>query len=402
MNTQFGIDVLLDDEARLARLKSAKVALVAHPASVTAGNQHSLDALISAGCTVTKAFGPQHGMRGDKQDNMIGSDDYIDPVHGIPVVSLYGPHLQPTPEMLADIDIVLFDLQDVGCRIYTYNALLRYFLEALSGTDKALWVLDRPNPAGRPVDGLRLEPGEESIVGFDEIPTRFGLTIGELSRWMISRHGFDLPCDVIALKNYDIEAAPGFGWPVFERPWVNPSPNASSVNMARCFPGTVLIEGTELSEGRGTTTPLEVIGAPGLPVRDIIAVMQKEAPDWLQGAWIRPCHFETTFHKHSGELSEGVQVHTDSSSYRHDVFKPYRVVAGLLKALRLVDPEYAIWRDHEYEFELDRRPIDVINGGSALRRWVDDPGATFDALDETINAQCQAWLDERDPFLEYR
>ena len=399
---RFGIDVLLADAERLGRLRNASTALVANPASVTSDLQHSVDALMRSGVELKKAFGPQHGMRGDKQDNMIESDDYVDPLHGIPVISLYGEHRRPTAEMLADVDVVLFDLQDVGCRIYTYISTLKYFLEACAATGKALWVLDRPNPAGRPVDGLRLESGHESFVGCDLLPTRHGLTVGELALWMIDHNDYDVDFELVPMQGYEPESGPGFGWPLTQRPWVNPSPNASSLNMARCFAGTVLLEGTQLSEGRGTTIPLEVIGAPDWGGREVLANLAAQQPDWLEGVFIRPCYFEPTFHKHMGQLCDGLQIHTDFSGYVHDRFRPYRLVAGLLKSLRQLQPAYPLWRHHAYEYELDRVPIDVINGGLFLRRWVDDESAGFDDLARRLDIELAEWLEERAPFLRYR
>jgi uncharacterized protein YbbC (DUF1343 family) len=401
MTTRFGIDVLLDTPKQLASLRHKRVALVAHPASVTLGQQHSLDALISAGVPIDRAFGPQHGMRGDKQDNMIESDDYLDPDHGIPVISLYGEHRFPTPAMLTELDVVLFDLQDVGCRIYTYITTLKYFMQACADAAVELWVLDRPNPAGRPIDGLRLKPGQESFVGCDTLPTRHGFTVGELALWLAPRHTPDLPLTIIKMLDYHPDLAPGYGWPLHQRPWVNPSPNASSLNMSRCFAGTVLLEGTELSEGRGTTVPLEVIGAPDFPAKAVLDYLQQHQPAWLVGVFLRPCYFLPTFHKHQDQLCQGIQIHTDLSNYDHDTFKPYRLIAGLLKALRHVQPDYALWRRHEYEYELDRLPIDVINGGDFLRLWVDDPTAAFGDLDTHLQREEQDWLSERAPFLLY-
>ena len=212
MPFSFGIDQLLNDPEKLDQIRDRKIALVAHPASVTRNMTHSLDALIAAGCQVIKAFGPQHGMRGDKQDNMIESEDFLDPVHGIPILSLYGEHRRPTPQMLADIDLVLFDLQDIGCHIYTYITTLKYFLEVGAELGIEIWVLDRPNPAGRPVDGLRLVDSEESFVGSDNLPTRHGLTTGELTQWFVSQNHLQLPLDVITMGGYQPEVGKK-GWP---------------------------------------------------------------------------------------------------------------------------------------------------------------------------------------------
>jgi len=396
---QFGLDRLLNDKDRLQQLKNARVGLVAHPASISSSNLHSIDALVASGCNVLRAFGPQHGMRGDKQDNMIESEDYLDQIQQLPVVSLYGEHRYPTPDMLADLDIVLFDLQDIGCRIYTYITTLYYFCEACSKAGIELWVLDRPNPAGRPVDGLYLEEGEESFVGCAPMPTRHGLTVGELARWFNKRSGDSLNLTVIQMGDYEPEGN-GYGWPGI-RPWINPSPNAASVNMARCFPGTVLLEGTTLSEGRGTTIPLEVLGAPGLPVAELLHYLRNETPDLLSPVFIRECFFSPTFHKHVGELCSAFQVHTDYPAYDHAAFKPYSFIAACLKAIRHLDGAYDLWRYHEYEYELDRTPIDVINGGPALRTWVDDEQGSLSEFLGRTESDANRWFEERKEFLLY-
>ncbi len=401
MNFCFGVDTLLTSNDRINQLRDSKVGLVANPASITSANVHSLDALIQAKCNILRAFGPQHGMRGDKQDNMIESQDYLDPNHQIPVISLYGEHRRPTQEMLADMDIILFDLQDIGCRIYTYITTLKYFVEACADADCKLWVLDRPNPAGRPIDGLFLESGEESFVGCAELPTRHGLTIGELASWFNSKLSDPADLDIIEMSGYHPESAPGYGWPVNTRPWINPSPNAASLNMTRIFPGTVLLEGTVLSEGRGTTTPLEVIGAPDFPTGDLIRQLSLSAPDWLAGAYIRSCYFEPTFHKHVGKMCAGIQIHTDYADYRHSVFKPYRLIAGLLKSFKVLRPDQEIWRHHDYEYEAGRIPIDVINGGPLLRQWVDDETADYNEFAERLNQAERQWTEQRLPFLIY-
>lgn len=264
---QTGLDGLLRDDKRLARLREARVALLAHPASMTGvrfGFQHALDALVARlGHAVSVAFGPQHGMRGDKQYNMEESPTYNDPKHAIPVFSLYGDVRRPTDEMLDHFDVLLFDLQDVGWRGYTWVATLLYMLEACARTGKAVWVLDRPNPAGRTVEGKKLVVGEESFVGVVPIPQRHGLTLGEMARYMVAHFGLEMDLEVVAMEGYSPDAAPGFGWPQ-DMVWINPSPAIANLNSVRCFTGTVLLEGTNLSEGRGTTTPAGSGGGAGL------------------------------------------------------------------------------------------------------------------------------------------
>jgi uncharacterized protein YbbC (DUF1343 family) len=397
-----GLDRLLAEPALRAPLAGRRVALLAHPASVTTDLTHALDALAALpGLRLTAAFGPQHGLRGDKQDNMIESPDFVDPALGIPVFSLYGTVRRPTPAMLDTFDVLLVDLQDLGCRIYTFITTLRYVLEDAARAGKSVWVLDRPNPAGRPVEGLRLRPGAESFVGAGPLPMRHGLTLGELAHWFVATLGIDVDYTVVPMQGWNPHAAPGYGWPVGEREWVNPSPNAPNLTMARCYAGTVMLEGTTLSEGRGTTRPLELFGAPDLDAGALLARMQALAPGWLAGCRLRPCWFEPTFHKHAGQLCAGLQVHVDTPAYDHAAFRPWRLQALAFKALRGLAPDYPLWRDFPYEYAHGRLAIDVINGGEALRRWVDDPAASPADLDALAAADEAAFVAERAPFLRY-
>jgi len=399
---KFGIDRLLAESELRKPLVGKRVALVAHPASVTAGLVHSLDAL--AACPeveLAAAFGPQHGLKGDKQDNMVETADEIDPAYGIPIFSLYGEVRRPGARMMESADVFLFDLQDLGCRIYTFVTTLLYLLEAASGTGKAVWVLDRPNPAGRPVEGTSLVPGQESFVGAGPMPMRHGLTLGEMGRWFVERFGLDVDYRVIAMEGWRPADTPGFGWPE-SRIWINPSPNAASLNMARAYPGTVMLEGTTLSEGRGTTRPLEVLfGAPDLDAGAILAEMRALAPHWLEGCALRECWFEPTFHKHQGELCSALMVHAEGAFYDHQAFRPWRLQALAFKAIRRLYPDYPLWRDFPYEYEFDRLAIDVINGGPALRQWVDDPAAAPVDLETLARADETAWNEERQRFLLY-
>ncbi|MEE9329454.1 MAG: DUF1343 domain-containing protein [Parvularculaceae bacterium] len=399
---KFGLDRLLEDPQLRAPLKGKRVALLAHPASVTADLTHSLDAL--AACpeiNLTAAFGPQHGLRGDKQDNMIETADFTDPVHGIPVFSLYGDVRKPTGQMLSTFDIILIDMQDLGCRIYTFITTLRYILEAAATHDKTVIVLDRPNPAGRPVEGLSLRSGWESFVGAGEMPMRHGLTLGELGHWFIDDLNLNVDYQVIKMQGWSPNQAPGFGWPVGARAWINPSPNAPNLSMARAYAGTVLLEGTTLSEGRGTTRPLELFGGPDIDATALIVEMDKLAPHWLKGCHLRPCWFEPTFHKHAGDLCHGVQIHVEDPFYDHQAFQPWRLQSLALKAIRNLYPDYELWRDFPYEYELGKLAIDVINGSPLLREWVDDKTATAADLDAIATPDEQAWRDQIKPFLMY-
>jgi uncharacterized protein YbbC (DUF1343 family) len=399
---KFGIDRLLEDAGLRKPLVSKRVALLAHPASVTADLVHSLDALAGLGdLEITAAFGPQHGLRGDKQDNMVESANFVDPVHGIPVFSLYGEVRRPTTAMMDSFDVLLVDLQDLGCRIYTFITTLRYVLEEAAKHRKAVWVLDRPNPAGRPIEGLTLRAGWESFVGAGPMPMRHGLTMGELARWFVRALNLDVQCEVITMDGWQAAAAPGYGWPLGERVWVNPSPNAPNLFMARCYAGTVMLEGTTLSEGRGTTRPLELFGAPDLDSRALIAEMHAAAPHWLRGCRLRECWFEPTFHKHAGKLCAGVQVHVEDAAYDHEAFRPWRLQALAFKALRRATADYELWRDFPYEYEHDRLAIDLINGSELLRQWVDDSAAEAGDLDTLAAKDEQAWQDERNAVLLY-
>ena len=399
--TLFGIDRLIADPALRAPLEGKRIALLAHPASVTADLTHSLDALAAVGVNLTAAFGPQHGLRGDKQDNMVESEDFTDPVHGIPVFSLYGEVRRPSGQSMSTSDVILIDLQDLGCRIYTFITTLLYVLEAAAEHGKAVWVLDRPNPAGRPVEGLTLREGWESFVGAGPLPMRHGLTLGELGLWFIEKFKLDVDYRIIEMEGYEPEAAPGFGWPLGERIWVNPSPNAPNLWMARAYAGTVMLEGTTLSEGRGTTRPLELFGAPDIDGKAIIAEMRRLAPEWLEGCILRDCWFEPTFHKHVGKLCSGVHIHAESPGYDHLAFKPWRVQSLAFKALRRLYPDYDLWRDFPYEYAFGKLAIDVINGGPGLREWVDDAAAAPGDLDAVTRPDERAWDEERRPFLRY-
>jgi uncharacterized protein YbbC (DUF1343 family) len=401
---QFGLDRLLAESALREPLRGQRVALLAHPASVTRDLTHALDALAAyPEVKLTAAFGPQHGLRGDKQDNMVESPHFEDHLHGIPVFSLYGKVRRPTAAMMDTFDVLLVDLQDLGCRVYTFITTLRYVLEEAALANKRVCILDRPNPAGRPVEGLRLRAGWESFVGAGALPMRHGLTMGELARWFVATLQLDVDLQVIEMRGWQPAQSPGFGWPLAERSWINPSPNAANLWMARCYAGTVMLEGTNLSEGRGTTRPLEMFGAPHLDAAQLMATMHALAPQWLSGCVLRPCWFEPTFHKHAGALCAGLQIHVeDPFYYQHDAFQPWRVQALAFKAIRKLRPDYDLWRDFPYEYEYERLAIDMINGGDALRQWVDDSAASPADLDALAQPDEAAWREEREAVMLYR
>ena len=343
--TLFGIDRLLADPELRKPLEGKRVALLAHPASVTRDLTHSLDALVAAGLNVSAVFGPQHGVRGDLQDNMMESPDFTDPTYGIPVFSLYGEVRRPTGQSMGTFDTILIDLQDLGCRIYTYVTTLLYVLEAAAEHGKSVWVLDRPNPAGRPVEGLTLRPGWESFVGAGPMPMRHGLTLGEMGHWFIDHFKLDVDYRVIEMDGWQPDEGPGFGWPA-ERVWINPSPNAANLNMARAYAGTVMLEGTTLSEGRGTTRAARAVRrarprSARDPRRDAAPRARNGSPA-ARFATSRSSRPSTSM---SAKCAAALFIHAEGPFYDHEAFRPWRLQALAFKAIRRLYPDYRLWRD---------------------------------------------------------
>jgi uncharacterized protein YbbC (DUF1343 family) len=396
---KMGLEVLLADKKLIQTLKRKRVALVCHPASVDEKLRHSFDILHKT-IGLSAAFGPQHGVKGEKQDNMIESEDFLHPEYKIPIFSLYGQVRTPTPKMMDTFDVALFDLQDLGCRIYTFITTLLYVMQECAKHNKQVIILDRPNPAGRDVEGFSLRPGWESFVGAAAFPMRHGLTCGEMALYYKEYFKLDLDLKVIKMKGYSLEKKPGFGWPM-DRAWVNPSPNAQTLNMARAYCGTVMMEGTTLSEGRGTTRALEQVGASDINFAEVLMLMRKKAPQWLKGIILRECFFEPTFHKHEKKLCHGFQIHTDIADYQPELFKPYRLIALMLKCVRELHPSYPIYRDFAYEYTVGKVAFDVINGGPELREWIEDANAKPADLEKTLKKDERAWLKTRQKFLLY-
>lgn len=403
MAFELGLEVFLKNKKWLKKLKGKKVSLICHPASLDQKLNHAID-LISERVKLYSAFGPQHGVKGEKQDNMIESDSFTHPQLKIPIYSLYGEVRRPTKEMMDSAEVFIFDLQDLGCRIYTFITTLLYVMEECARFHKTLIILDRPNPTGRPVEGFTLEKGWESFVGAAEIPMRHGLTVGELALFFKEHFKLEIDLHIIKMKDYSPEKKNEWGWPA-TRAWVNPSPNAQTLNMARCYSGTVLIEGTTLSEGRGTTRALEQMGASDIDFSAVLKLMKKldqtAKTKWMQGALIRECYFEPTFHKHEKKLCHGFQVHTDTPYYRHKHFKPFRITALMLKAIRQLYPDYPIYRDFEYEYTKGKLAFDVINGGPKLRNWIEDKQANVKNLEQALSKDEKSWIKTRKRFLLY-
>ena len=399
MPFQLGLEVFLADKKTLKSLKQARVGLICHPASVDKKLNHSFD-LLQKKIGLSCAFGPQHGVKGEKQDNMIESETFIHATYKIPIFSLYGKVRRPTAEMMNSCDVIVFDLQDLGCRIYTFITTLLYVMEECAKFNKPLIILDRPNPAGREIEGFKLESGYESFVGAGPMPMRHGLTTAEMALFFKEHFNLSVDLKIYKMKNYDPKKKNEFGWPK-DRAWVNPSPNAATLNMARAYSGTVLIEGTTLSEGRGTTRALEQIGGSDLDFAKILERMKETAPQWMQGAIYRECFFEPTFHKHEKKLCHGFQIHTDDSNYQPEKFKPFRVMALLLKTIHEIYPNYTIFRDFAYEYTSGKRAFDVINGGPKLRQWIEDPREQTKNLDAALKADEKEWQKKIKKYLLY-
>lgn len=399
---KFGLENLNSNKKLISHLKTKRVGLVAHPASVDKKLNHSFDILAKLlGKNLTCAFGPQHGLRGEKQDNMIESDDFKDPKYNIPVFSLYGKVRRPNPEMLDHFDILLFDLQDVGCRIYTFLTTLFYCLDDCAKTGKSVWVLDRPNPAGRPIEGNLLEKEFFSFVGAAEIPMRHGLTLAEAGHWYIHHKKLDVDYKVIKMSDYDPKDKE-FGWPAKDLSWINPSPNLPTLSGVRIYPGSVMIEGVQLSEGRGTTRPLEVIGHPDIDGEALCArTLKILLPDAAKYFQLRPCFFEPTFHKFQGQLCSGLQIHVDIKAYKHNKFQPYRLMAAIFKASCEQLGKDKMWKSPPYEYEFDKLPIDLISGSEYLRHWVEDSKSNYKDLDKYLSPDEKFWEKSRKAFLLY-
>lgn len=383
-----GVEGLLEE--RHDRLRSERLGLIAHPASVTSGLRHSLDALLDAGYRLEAVFGPQHGARGEKQDNMIESDHYTDPGTGLPVHSLYGEVRKPTPEMLAGLDAVLFDLQDVGVRVYTFVWTMALAMEACAEAGIRFVVLDRPNPVGGLVrEGPVLRVGFESFVGPHPVPLRHGFTAGELARWLNGERGIGCELEVVEAVGW----RRAMTWGATGLPWVMPSPNLPTTDSCDVYPGMVLLEGTNLSEGRGTTRPFELFGAPWLDPGDLVSAVGSGVGD---GAVLRPCHFEPTFQKHAGVMCGGAQIHV----LDRDSFRPVRATVAVLAACRALAPDDFGWRDPPYEYEEVIPPIDILWGHAGLREGV-DAGAAVGEILEGVDTELAAFGETARPYLIY-
>ena len=383
-----GLDRLLSGHAD--HLRDASIGLILHPASVTPSLTLSVDALLDAGFRLRTLFGPQHGARGEKQDNMIESEHYIDARTGLPVHSLYSETRKPTRDMLEGLDAVLFDLQDVGVRVYTFVWTMALAMEACAEAGVRFVVLDRPNPVGGVVrEGPVLRPGFESFVGLHPIPLRHGLTAGELARWLVAERGIDVDLEVVAMEGWRRDMV----WTETGLPFVMPSPNLPTPDSCLVYPGMVLVEGTNLSEGRGTTRPFELVGAPWL---DPYELAERLDSFELDGVRFRPCAFQPTFQKHAGEVCGGVQLHVLDAAALRSV----TVVVALLKAARELAPDDFAWGDPPYEYEETLAPIDILWGSDELREGL-ERGASVDAILRGVPEELVDFSESVRPSLLY-
>ena len=383
---QTGLDRLV---ARPSRLRGRRVGLVVNPTAVTARLEHAALALRRAGVGVVKLFGPEHGVWADAQD-LVEVDDSLDPATRLPVVSLYGPNRRPTASMLDGVDTLVFDVQDVGSRYYTFIYTMLHCMEACAEHGRRLVVLDRPNPlGGDAIDGNVLGEEYTSFVGLHPIAVRHGMTVGELALLYRAERGFDVDLDVVEMQGWrrDME---------FEQtglPWVLPSPNMPTVDTAWVYPGGCLIEGTNLSEGRGTTRPFELVGAPWLDPWRLERDMEAEK---LPGVRFRPVFFRPTFQKHAGASCGGVQVHV-TDRRRFPAFLAYLL---LVHHARRQDPARFAWRQPPYEYELVKLPFDILCGTDRIRRVI-ERGRSPRSLAGSFAADQRAFRARRRPFLLY-
>jgi uncharacterized protein YbbC (DUF1343 family) len=378
---RLGSDVLLDSK----RLRGARVGIVSNPASIDASFHHIVDRLAGTdGVTLGAIFGPQHGFRSDVQDNMIETPHRDDAARRVPVYSLYSETREPTAEMLRGLDALVIDLQDIGARIYTYIYTMANCLRACGKHGVTAIVCDRPNPIGGvDVEGATLRRGFESFVGLYPIPMRHGMTIGELARLFNEEFGLGAQLEVVPMEGW----ARTFYWDDTGLPWVMPSPNMPTLDTAIVYPGTVLFEGTMLSEARGTTRPFELVGAPWIDAERFAAAMNELR---LPGAYFRPAVFEPTFQKHAKQTCGGCQIHvTDRRAFR-----PVRTGAALIETFRRLDPSKFAWRQPPYEYEHDKLPIDILAGSDVLRKQVETGTPIRDIVD--------SWKDDEAAFSRLR
>lgn len=388
-SVRVGLEVLLEEKVDL--LRNARVGLICNQASVDHGYRHAADLLHAKdGVNLTALFGPQHGIRGDVQDNMIETAHALDRITGLPIYSLYSETREPTEEMLEGVDLLLFDMQDVGCRIYTFVYTLANCMRAAKEQGKRVIVCDRPNPInGLDVAGTVLEPEFASFVGQYPIATRHGMTVGELARMFNEHFGIDCELEVVRMEGWERTL-----WlDETDAPWVLPSPNMPTVDSATVFPGTVHLEGTQLSEGRGTTRPFELIGAPYVFAEEYAEELTGLG---FQGVYFRPCGFQPTFQKHAGRTCGGVQIHVID----REQFEPVVVGVAAVKVAHDLYKDSFAWKEPPYEYVYDKNPFDVISGTDSIRKAI-ELGDSIKAIADSWSEGIKEFRQDREPYLLY-
>lgn len=384
-----GIEVLLGERAQT--LSGARTGLICHPASIDHHFRHSADLLSQhTDIQLTALFGPQHGIRGETQDNMIEWEGFRDARTGVMAYSLYGEVRKPTAQMLADVDVIVFDVQDVGTRVYTFIYTMALAMQSAKELGKRFIVCDRPNPIGGVgIEGNILELGHESFVGMFPIPMRHGMTVGELARMFNEEFNIGCELEVIPMTGYKRE----FWFDDTDARWVLPSPNIPTLESAVVYPGMVFVEGTKFSEGRGTTRPFEITGA---PYADSYELAEHLGNHDLPGAHFRPHSFKPTFQKHVAQLCHGVQIHVTD----REAFKPVIAGVALIKAMHDLWPEGFKWQTPPYEYVYDRLPFDVIAGTTKLREQIES-GVSLEDIAASWHAGEQDFAERRRPYLLY-
>ena len=387
MRVRLGFERLLDFPA----LDGKRVGIVCNSASVDGQLRHTADRLAAQPrARLAAIFGPQHGFRSDVQENMIETGHGEDAIRRVPVYSLYSETRQPTAAMLRDVDLLVIDLQDVGTRIYTYIYTMANCLIAARARGVKAIVCDRPNPiGGLAIEGSMLVRGFESFVGQYPIPMRHGMTIGELARLFNEEFGIGADVEVIAMEGWRRDMYHD----ATRLPWVLPSPNIPTLDTAIVYPGTVLLEGTNVSEGRGTTRPFELVGAPWIVAERFADQVNQLA---LPGVHFRPAAFEPTFHKHAHKRCGGCQIHV----LDRERFRPVETGVALIAAFRASDPERFAWRDPPYEYEREKLPIDILAGSSDVREQI-ERGTPAREIARSWEAGVQTFLRIRERFLMY-
>lgn len=386
---KLGLETLLEEQSEL--LRGARVGLICNQASVNHKLRHAADILYDhPGIELRALFGPQHGIRGDVQDNMIETEHTVDRETGLPIHSLYSETREPTEAMLQDVDVLVFDMQDVGCRIYTFAYTMANCMVAARKFGKKVIVCDRPNPInGAQVAGNVLEPEQASFVGQFAISTRHGMTLGELAR-MFNEH-FELNCEleVVTMEGWERD----FWHDQTDAPWVMPSPNIPTLDSATVFPATVHFEGTQLSEGRGTTRPFELVGAPYVNAEEYARRLNGLN---LSGVFFRSCIFRPTFQKHAGISCGGVQIHVTD----RDKFEPVGTGIEMVKLAHDLYPTEFCWKEPPYEYVYDRNPFDVIAGTLSIREAIENGGAVED-MQKKWNEDLDGFKKVRERYLLY-